>query len=151
MVRENSNNPNYKHGHSLSGKFSKLYNTWRGMKERCSNKNHIGFKNYGAKGITVCDDWLLFDNFLKWSEKSGYKNGLTIDRKDANKNYCPNNCDWVSKFKNTQKARRKLTQEQINNIIISLKNGVGYSELARKYNVTPQCIYYYKDKQMGWE
>ena len=75
--------------------YTKLYKVWSGMIQRCGNPKSISFKNYGKKGIKVCDEWRDFTNFYKWSMENGYKDSLTIDRKDNTKNYEPSNCRWV--------------------------------------------------------
>lgn len=64
------------------------------MKKRCSNPSD---KHYGAKGIKVCDEWSIdFRVFMEWAMDNGYSDGLTIERKCNDKNYCPDNCTWVT-------------------------------------------------------
>lgn len=65
---------------------------WCGMKERCYNPNADNYQWYGAKGISVCDNWLTFTNFYNWAISMGWSQGMTIDRIDYDKNYCPENC-----------------------------------------------------------
>lgn len=74
-----------------------IYNVYRGMIKRCYDLNHKSYKDYGGRGITVCDEWLgSFIPFYKWALVSGYENGLTLDRENNNGNYTPQNCRWVN-------------------------------------------------------
>lgn len=76
----------------------KLRPVWRGMKNRCFNSKAPKFKYYGARGITVCDEWKEnYQAFFDWAMANGYEEGLTLDRIDTNGNYEPSNCRWVTK------------------------------------------------------
>lgn len=74
-----------------------IHNKWLQIKQRCLDKNYKAYQNYGAVGITICDEWKNdFVAFMNWSYQHGYKEGLSLDRIDNEKGYCPENCRWVT-------------------------------------------------------
>ena len=87
-------NASKKHG----GRNSKLYRIWSNMKDRCNNPDCKVYSDYGGRGIKVCKEWIDdFSAFQKWALANGYKEGLTIDRKDNDKGYSPDNCRWTDR------------------------------------------------------
>ena len=83
-----------------------LYQVWAGMKTRCNDSSSAAYKNYGERGISVCQSWSKdFLVFYEWAIENGYKKGLEIDRIDNDGDYSPNNCRFVSKTKNLMNQR----------------------------------------------
>ncbi len=121
-----------------------LRRVYNSMKFRCYNPKSCSYKNYGARNITVCDEWLNnFDAFYRWSIENGYREGLTIDRIDNNGNYCPENCQWASR--STQQSNTRQ------NIYISNKEGLVKTaeQWSRIYNVSSRAIRYRLEKHGG--
>ena len=84
----------FKSKHGLYG--TRLYHIWNGMNARCNNPNSKDYRLYGARGISVCDEWKDSSKFFAWALNNGYNDSLTLDRIDCDKNYEPNNCRWIS-------------------------------------------------------
>ena len=76
------------------------------MRQRCENPNHTAFKDYGARGIQVCEEWCNFEAFYAWAMANGYRRDLTIERKDLNKGYCPSNCIYITRAEQNRNTRR---------------------------------------------
>ena len=90
--------------HNLSK--SRLYSIWTNMKTRCLNPRNRAYKWYGAVGITICSEWLDFEEFRDWALKTGYKDNLTIERKNPFLGYCPENCEWIPLTEQRKNQRR---------------------------------------------
>lgn len=85
------------------------YETWRGMKERCSNPNHSSWSSYGGKGITVCSRWLDYENFL--ADMGERPLGKSLDRINNDLGYSPENCQWVTSHAQSRNTRRNVRIE----------------------------------------
>src|ERR1700723_2289660 len=97
------------------------YNIWLNMKARCYNKNEPAYKNYGGRGITLCDRWLeSFENFYKDMGNRPIKH--TIDRINNDGNYCKENCRWVTMLDQSHNKRNNRLLE-VNGIIKRIRNG----------------------------
>ena len=107
--------------------YKKLKNIWRTLKNRCHNPNYKGFKNYGLKGIYVCDEWRLdFWKFYNWAIENGYQEGYSIDR--LGNNYNPDNCEWVSMSTNCGTTK--------NGTQITIR---GKTQTAAAWTKEPEC------------
>ncbi len=93
----------FKHGHSTKSQTSKTYRTWSNMLTRCNNPKTRGYENYGGRGITVCQRWWKFVNFLE--DMGEAPKGHQIDRTDNDGNYCKSNCRWVTPASNSRNKR----------------------------------------------
>ena len=113
--------------HGQSG--TRLYNIWHDMIYRCYNSNHRSYKDYGGKGIIVCNEWKDdFEVFRNWAIENGYKENLSIDRIDSDKNYCPENCRWATDIQQANNTSRNLIFT-VDGCTDTLAN------LCRKYNI----------------
>lgn len=123
-----------KHGYRKT----RLYRIYNGMKQRCNNPNHIQYKDYGGRGIAVCDEWNKSDglkSFAEWAYENGYEENLTIERKDVNGNYCPENCCWVPLSEQPKNTRRNVFVEyggeKMTLTDFSRKTGIDHRKVSR--------------------
>lgn len=88
----------------------RFYGTWNGMVQRCTNPKIKAYKNYGGRGITVCEDWLDIKIFIEWAEATHPNiQGLSLDRIDNDKGYSPENCRWADRA--TQRANQRISKD----------------------------------------
>lgn len=94
------------HGESKT----RLYHIWYSMRQRCYYIKHKSYREYGGRGITVCDEWRdSFEAFRDWALSHGYSDTLTIDRINNDGNYCPENCRWVNTKQQVRNRRNTRT------------------------------------------
>ncbi len=126
---------------------TRTYRCWFNMKTRCNNKNTLNFKDYGGRGITVCDEWInSFEIFL---ENMGVcpSNNHSIDRIDVNGNYCKENCKWSTIIEQNNNKRNNIKYifngEMLNVTQISILTKIPRSSISSWRNK-----YKYTDKQI---
>ena len=110
------------------------------MKQRCSDPKDIKYKNYGGRGITVCKEWEnSFEKFYNWSIENKYSSELTLDRKDNNGNYSPENCRWATvKEQNNNKRNNRLVSYNGKTMTVSQWaeiSGIRYDTLLSRIKV----------------
>ena len=111
------------------------YTAWSNMKNRCLNKKTKQYKDYGGRGISICNRWLDFTNFIN---DMGYSNGLTLERIDVNGNYEPKNCKWATRQEqslNTRNSKYVIENgEKISLKELANKNNIKYPTLLARFN-----------------
>lgn len=113
-----------------------LYGVWCSMKSRCENPNRAKFKDYGNRGIDVCEEWHDSWNFVQWAISHGYRKGLQLDRIDNDKGYSPDNCRFVTPKENSRNKR---------NTKFLTVNGEKkcVAEWCETVNVSPYTVYHW--------
>lgn len=121
---------------------TRIYRIYAGIKKRCFSKSCESYHNYGGRGITLCKEWNDdFVKFYKWALSHGYKKDLTIERKDVNGNYCPDNCSWIPKSKQSMNTR-------ISRLLTYKGKTQTLSEWSRDMNIRRSTIFIRLKK--GW-
>lgn len=118
-----------------------LYKKWSSIKARCYNEKSPNYRNYGGRGIKMCDDWLEFWTFREWAYENGYSEKLTLERIDVNGDYKPENCTWITMEEQQNNKRRSVFIEY---------NGYRktVSQWAREVGISKEALMYrYK---AGW-
>jgi hypothetical protein len=120
---------NITHGESKT----RLYNIWNNMKQRCQNPENTEYHRYGGRGISVCAAWGNYATFRDWALSHGYAPNLSIDRKDNNGNYEPDNCRWAT-------ARQQANNTRQNRLIELDGQSYSVSEWARRLGIKQSTI-----------
>ncbi len=122
---------------------TRIYSIWSGMKFRCENKDTHAYAHYGGRGINVCLEWQRFPPFYIWAMAHGYNKKLTIDRRDNNAGYNPDNCRWATRKEQSQNTRANKT-------ITNRRTGETHciSEWSRRLGGSSTLVY--KRLLRGW-
>ncbi len=122
-----------KHGHSQRGKMTSTYHSWQDMILRCTSVNSKDYKNYGGRGIEVCEHWEKFENFLDDMGKPPTKNH-SLDRIDNNKGYCKSNCRWATRKEQARNRRN-------NNLVTHLGTTQCLAKWSEETGVSWETLY----------
>lgn len=120
-----------------------LHTVWVSMRQRCTNPNEPAWKDYGGRGIAVCDEWNEFKTFFKWALASGWQPGLTVERKDNYKGYSPSNCCFATMA--TQQHNRRdnaFTPALVKVLRERFSNGERQCDLAREFGLNPGSVWH---------
>lgn len=115
-----------------------LYTVWGGMVQRCTNKNAANYERYGGRGITICPEWRdNFKSFYDWSIQHGYETGLTLDRKNNDLGYDPDNCRWITRKQqqNNTRANHFVTHNGKTHSIAEWSRILGVNHETLRYRV----------------
>lgn len=126
-----------KHG----DRHSRLYRTWVNMKARCNNPKEPKYMYYGAKGITVCEEWLDYTAFKEYALANGYTDQLTIDRIDVTGNYEPSNCQFITNKENAGKDKIAITLPAYLEITKLIAAGVGIAKAYTSFGYSRTSYY----------
>ncbi len=114
---------------------TRLYRIWAGIIQRCCNdRKRYEWEKYGGRGIEVCEEWRKYESFRDWAVANGYRDDLSIDRKDPDGNYCPENCRWATTYEQSNNKRTSKT------IVFDGESGT-VREFADKYGLEYSCLY----------
>lgn len=124
---------------------TRLHDIWTHMIQRCGNQNNAAYKDYGGRGICVCEEWLEFVAFAKWATTNGYSEELTIDRIDNDKGYSPDNCRWTTQLVQSNNTRKNL-----------FVTAFGETRTIKQWSRDPRCKVKYEGlrvriKKFGWD
>jgi hypothetical protein len=125
------------------GNGTRLYSIWKNMKSRCFNPKAKQFKDYGGRGISVCEEWSkCFLTFRKWALSNGYADNLEIDRRDNEGSYSPNNCWWVTHQFNSSHKRNSVVNDDLSKKAFDLvAQGVIQKEVCLLLGITKSSLW----------
>jgi hypothetical protein len=127
------------HGHKTREGTSPTYNSWSNMMARCTRPTHPRYKDWGGRGITVCERWLVFENFL--ADMGEKPPGKTLDRKENSGNYEPGNCRWATPAEQAANTRNlKLTPDVVQRIHELTAQGLTMTAVGRQLGINRHTV-----------
>lgn len=125
-----------KHGHAVGGVATKTHVVWQGMRQRCNNPKRKDYKHYGGRGISVCERWDNFKNFLE--DMGERPDGFEIDRIENDGNYEPGNCRWVTRevqLRNNSRVKLNILKVQVIKKLL-IESSLTQKAIADIFNVS---------------
>lgn len=120
----------------------RLKNIWSCMRHRCKNQKIKAYRLYGERGIYVCEEWESFDAFRDWALKNGYRDNLTLERKDNHGPYSPENCKWAT--------HKEQANNRRDNVRLTFRGATKtVTEFAEAYGIPRQTLY--RRLHRGWD
>lgn len=138
-ARERVSDANTKHGYTKIR--PRLYRIWENMRSRCNYVGNTNYKNYGGRGIKVCEEWNNYEVFRGWALENGYTDNLTIDRIDVNGNYCSDNCRWTT-------VKEQSRNKTVNHLLTLGGKTQCVSAWCEELKITESCLR--KRLKLGW-
>lgn len=125
---------------TLKQQYEAEFNVWRSARHRCSNPNAQSWKNYGGRGIRMCERWA--NDFAAFLADVGPRPSPrhSIDRVDVNGNYEPGNVRWATRAEQTQNRRNTISDQQVRCVRLLLSQGFARGVIARSLNVSPSIV-----------
>ena len=120
--------------HSERGR--RLYETWRSMRQRCTNPNHPAYRHYGGRGVDVSSEWDVFTAFHGWALRNGYRAGLSLAQIDRSRDFSPENCRWISE---REKRRGRQILAPVNATTTRVR-AFGELKTVSQWGQDPRCV-----------
>lgn len=127
-----------RHGHARGGLGSRTFKSWDAMLYRCTNPSSKDWQFYGGRGITVCDEWRVFANFLR--DMGDRPAGMTLDRIDPDGPYCKSNCRWATAAEQGRNKRNVIPDVTRRAIKAAVEQGESQASVARRFAVHQSTV-----------
>jgi hypothetical protein len=135
LNRERSAAANIKHGES----HTRLYRRWKSLRQRCLNAKAKDFHSYGGRGISFAEEWNDFPTFKRWAITHGYRENLTLERRNNNDGYSPENCIWIPRSAQAKNKRQTIWRDGLCLKDYCRLHGLNYEREREKIRKQQEC------------